>query len=126
MTLGRVARNLCGGILAVLLATSVCALAQSKSAPVDPGVRGDPAGAGAPLKGLTPDEIAFFQDGQARFAQVEIVGKGANSGLGPRFNSNQCLSCHSQPAGGGSSPAQNPLLALAHSNGARTRCPGSS
>jgi CxxC motif-containing protein (DUF1111 family) len=90
---------------------------------VDPGVRGGPASAGAPLKGLTPDEIAFFNDGQARFAEVEVVQKGANNGLGPRFNSNQCLSCHSQPAGGGSSPAQNPLLAVAHLSGATNTVP---
>ncbi len=123
MTLGRIARNLCGGILAVVLATSVCTLAQSKSAPVDPGVRGGAAGAGAPLKGLTADEIAFFNDGMARFAEVEVVQKGANNGLGPRFNSNQCLSCHSQPAGGGSSPAKNPLLAVAHASGATNTVP---
>ncbi|MGA2369870.1 MAG: di-heme oxidoredictase family protein [Candidatus Korobacteraceae bacterium] len=123
MTLGRIARNLCGGILAVVLTTSVCTFAQTKSGPVDPGVRGGPAGAGAPLKGLTPDEITFFQDGQARFAEVEVVAKGANNGLGPRFNSNQCLSCHSQPAGGGSSPAQNPLLAVAHLSGATNAVP---
>ncbi len=123
MTLGRIARNLCGGILAVVLTTSVCTLAQGKSGPVDPGVRGGPASAGAPLKGLTPDEIVFFNDGQARFAEVEVVQKGANNGLGPRFNSNQCLSCHSQPAGGGSSPAQNPLLAVAHLSGATNAVP---
>jgi CxxC motif-containing protein (DUF1111 family) len=123
MTLGRIARNLCGGILVVVLATSVCTLAQGKSGPVDPGVRGGPASAGAPLKGLTPDEIVFFNDGQARFAEVEVVQKGANNGLGPRFNSNQCLSCHSQPAGGGSSPAQNPLLAVAHLSGATNAVP---
>ena len=123
MTLGRIARNLCGGILAVVLTTSVCTLAQSKSGPVDPGVRGGSAGAGAPLKGLTADELAFFNDGQARFAEVEVVQKGANNGLGPRFNSNQCLSCHSQPAGGGSSPAQNPLLAVAHLSGATNAVP---
>jgi hypothetical protein len=29
-----------------------------------------------------PDEAAFFQDGLARFAQVEAVTKGANNGLG--------------------------------------------
>ena len=60
MTLGRIARNLFGGILAVVLTTSVCTLAQSKSGPVDPGVRGGPAGAGAPLKGLTADETAVL------------------------------------------------------------------
>jgi CxxC motif-containing protein (DUF1111 family) len=98
-------------------------LGQSKSAPVDPGVRGGTAGAGTPLKDLTTDETAFFQDGQARFAEIEVVTKGSNNGLGPRFNSNQCFSCHSQPDTGGSSPAQNPLLAVAHLNGAKNMVP---
>jgi hypothetical protein len=86
-------------------------------------VRGGQPGAGTPLKGLTADETAFFQDGQARFADVEVVTKGANNGLGPRFNSNQCLSCHSQPDAGGSSSAQNPLIAVATLNGAKNAVP---
>jgi CxxC motif-containing protein (DUF1111 family) len=86
-------------------------------------VRGGPAGAGGPLKGLTADETAFFEDGQARFADVEVVTKGTNNGLGPRFNSNQCLSCHAQPDMGGSSPAKNPLPDVAHLNGAKNAVP---
>jgi CxxC motif-containing protein (DUF1111 family) len=86
-------------------------------------VRGGPAGAGGPLNGLTADETAFFQDGQARFADVEVVTGGANNGLGPRFNSNQCLSCHAQPSAGGSSPAENPLIAIATLNGAKNTVP---
>ncbi len=91
--------------------------------PVDPGVRAGAPSAGDPLKNLTADETAFFQDGFARFAEVEAVSGGANNGLGPRFNSNQCLSCHSQPAPGGSSPAQNPLIAVATLNGAKNVVP---
>jgi CxxC motif-containing protein (DUF1111 family) len=112
-----------GGILAVALTTCVCAFGETKSAPVDPGVRGGPAGAGAPLKGLTADETTFFQNGQARFAVVEVVTKGSNNGLGPRFNSNQCFSCHSQPDAGGSSPAKNPLPEVAGLNGAKNTVP---
>jgi CxxC motif-containing protein (DUF1111 family) len=112
-----------GGILAVALTTGVYTFGQTRSAPVDPGVRGGPAGVGTPLKGLTADESAFFQDGQARFADIEVVTKGSNNGLGPRFNSNQCLSCHSQPDFGGSSPAQNPLVAVAILNGAKNTVP---
>jgi CxxC motif-containing protein (DUF1111 family) len=93
------------------------------NAPVDPGVRGGAVGAGGPLKGLTTDENAFFQDGLARFADIEVVTAGKNNGLGPRFNSNQCLSCHSQPAGGGSSPARNPLIEIARINGANNAVP---
>src|SRR5207249_9153122 len=43
--------------------------------------------------------------------------------LGPRFNSNQCLSCHSQPSVGGSSPATNPLIRIATLEGARNVVP---
>jgi CxxC motif-containing protein (DUF1111 family) len=111
------------GIVAVALATCVYTLGQSRSGPVDPGVRGGPASAGTPLKGLRADETAFFQDGQARFAEIEVVTKGANNGLGPRFNSNQCFSCHSQPDAGGSSPAKNPLPAIAGLNGAKNTVP---
>jgi CxxC motif-containing protein (DUF1111 family) len=112
-----------GGIVIVALAVSGCALGQTKADPADPGVRGGPAGAGGPLQGLTSDETAFFQDGQTRFAEIESVTKGANNGLGPRFNSNQCLSCHSQPNGGGSSPARNPQVAVATLNGAKNTSP---
>lgn len=97
--------------------------AQTMKGPEDPGVRGGAAGAGAPLQGLTADETAFFRDGLARFADIEVVTGGNNNGLGPRFNSNQCLSCHAQPAAGGSSPARNPLIGIAHLNGARNVVP---
>jgi CxxC motif-containing protein (DUF1111 family) len=123
MTLRRIVRTCSGAIAAVALTTGVYTFAQTKSAPVDSGVRGAPAGAGAPLKGLTADETAFFQDGQARFADIEVVTGGANNGLGPRFNSNQCLSCHSQPAAGGTSTAQNPLIVVATLNGAKNAVP---
>jgi CxxC motif-containing protein (DUF1111 family) len=51
--------------------------------------------------------LEFFQDGLTRFQEVEVVSKGANNGLGPRFNFNQCSGCHSQPSIGGSSPSAN-------------------
>jgi CxxC motif-containing protein (DUF1111 family) len=98
---------------------------QEKTAkgPVDPGVRGGAVEAGGPLKGLTADESAFFLDGLTRFADVEVVTGGANNGLGPRFNSNQCLSCHSHPAAGGSSPPRNPLIEIATLDGATNTVP---
>lgn len=97
--------------------------AQTPKMPFDPGVRGGAPGAGSPLPGLIADETAFFRDGLARFADIEVVRGGSNNGLGPRFNSNQCLSCHSQPAAGGSSPTRNPLIAIATLNGARNIVP---
>ena len=123
MVFWRIVPKKFSGILTVALITCVCSLCQTKSTPLDPGVRSGPAGAGGPLQGLTTDETAFFQDGQSRFADIEVVQGGANNGLGPRFNSNQCLSCHSQPALGGTSPAQNPLIAVATLNGAKNAVP---
>jgi CxxC motif-containing protein (DUF1111 family) len=112
-------------ILAGFVTASVatCACSQAARAPVDPGVRGGAAGAGTPLKGLTADETAFFQDGLTRFATIESVTGGQNNGLGPRFNSNSCLSCHAQPSVGGSSPAANPEVAIATVQGAKNVVP---
>jgi len=97
--------------------------AYSTKAPVDPGVRGGQAAAGGPLRGLTADELAFFNDGASRFAEIESVTGGTNNGLGPRFNGNQCLLCHVQPAPGGSSPSTNPQITLATLNGAKNTVP---
>jgi len=120
----KVAFKAFGAFIAAVLATS-CARtpAQTANGLVDPGVRGGSVGAGTPLPGLTADETAFFRDGLVRFADVEVVTGGNNNGLGPRFNSNQCLSCHSQPAAGGSSPARNPELSVATLNGAKNAVP---
>ncbi len=123
MMLGRNVPKRFVATIAVALLTCACTLSQTKSTPVDPGVRGGPPGAGGPLPGLTADETAFFQDGQSRFGEIEVVQGGSNNGLGPRFNSNQCLSCHSQPNMGGSSPAQNPLVAVATLDGAKNVVP---
>jgi CxxC motif-containing protein (DUF1111 family) len=123
MISGRIrSKSLCGVLTAVLI-TCGYTLGQTRLAPLDPGVRGGPASAGGPLQGLTADETAFFLDGQARFAEIEVVNKGANNGLGPRFNSNQCFSCHSQPNMGGTSPAKNPLPEVAVLDGAKNAVP---
>jgi di-heme oxidoreductase (putative peroxidase) len=89
----------------------------------DPGVRSGPPGGGNPLKGLTPIELSMFQEGLQRAIQLEAVcddcsdvtlgqftdpGKANlvtqtnSAGLGVRFNGDQCLVCHNQPALGGS------------------------
>jgi CxxC motif-containing protein (DUF1111 family) len=109
------------GFVTATLATYACS--QAARAPVDPGVRGGTAGGGTPLKGLTADETAFFQDGLTRFATIESVTGGQNNGLGPRFNSNSCLSCHAQPSVGGTSPAANPEIAIATLQGAKNAVP---
>ena len=108
-----------GFSLAVLFfsVSSVC-LAQK-----DRGVRQGPPGAGAPLKGLTPIELSMFEEGLQRAIQLEgvcddctdltlgsftdpekanLVTKTNSTGLGVRFNGDQCTVCHNQPALGGS------------------------
>jgi CxxC motif-containing protein (DUF1111 family) len=109
------------GILVGAVATALGA--QSVARPLDPGVRGGPPSSGGALPGLTSDEAQFFQDGLTRFQDVEVVTGGDNNGLGPRFNSNQCSSCHLQPAVGGTSPTPNPLIAVSKLNGAKNGLP---
>jgi CxxC motif-containing protein (DUF1111 family) len=123
MNLGRIGPKSLSPILTVALIACGYAFGQTRSAPVDPGVRGGAAGAGGPFQGLTADETTFFLDGQARFAEIEVVSNGSNNGLGPRFNSNQCFSCHSQPSMGGTSPAKNPLPDVAALAGAKNVVP---
>ena len=101
---------------ALLLASSLC-IAQK-----DPGVRGGPPGAGGPIKGLSQNELALFMEGIRRTTQLEAVCDTCSdvtlggdthedpnlatltnsSGLGARFNADQCSVCHQQPAIGGS------------------------
>ncbi len=50
-----------------------------------------------PLPGLTPDQLALFEEGLAEF-QREL---GTEDGLGPIFNDNNCASCHSLGGIGG-------------------------
>src|SRR6266478_720094 len=114
-------RILAFGVLVGTVATALGAPSVARS--VDPGVRGGPPSAGGALPGLTSDEAQFFQDGLTRFQDVEVVTGGDNNGLGPRFNSNQCSSCHLQPAVGGTSPAANPLIAVAKLNGGKNTLP---
>ena len=92
---------------------------------VDPGVRHASSDGGPPLPmpGLSADETSAFEDGLTRFKVVEAVSGGTNNGLGPRFNSNQCSSCHAQPFVGGSSPAINPQVAVANADGAANQVP---
>src|SRR5262245_29585305 len=85
----------------------------------DPGVRGDPAGAGGQLPGLTTNQAAFFDSGAADFASAEEV----DEGLGPRMNLDSCGGCHIQPALGGTSPFVNPQVAFASKDGGTDKVP---
>ena len=92
-------------------------------AQVDPGLRGGPPGAGQHLHGLTAIEEEVFNEGLQRVIQLEavcdscsdvtigqhvdpakanVVTQTNSSGLGVRFNGDQCSVCHNQPAVGGS------------------------
>jgi CxxC motif-containing protein (DUF1111 family) len=101
------------------LTLAVLFLAGMALAQTDPGVQSASRGTGATIINPADDPngfAAFFQDGLNRFQVVETVSNSANVGLGPRFNSNQCSSCHAQPAVGGTGAAVNPQFLFA-SNG---------
>lgn len=96
--------------------------AGTASAQTDPGVRLGPINGqegatptkpmpiGSVEKDIPRGAMEFFQNGLARFQEVESVSNSptGNNGLGPRFNFNQCSGCHSQPSVGGSGSAENP------------------
>jgi len=126
------------GLLGCLvLLAGVLAWAQTAK---DPGLRPGPAGAGNFQNSLTAAEKNFEAPGQGQFTQPFSV-KGTSTcgsnqtcqsmfGLGPRFNSNSCASCHAQPAYGGSSPAvtttnpnPNPLFGIYQLDGGTNTMP---
>jgi CxxC motif-containing protein (DUF1111 family) len=115
--------------LPALLATAGLLSAMAVPAQVhDPGVRhaSTDGGPPLPLAGVSSNELPYFQDGARRFQTEEVVSAAASTqgnGLGPRFNSNSCSSCHAQPYLGGSSPAVNPLFAIASAAGATNSMP---
>ena len=97
---------------ASVLTLAALLLAGIAFAQTDPGVQSGNRGTGAALSSVLSNSpsgiLAFFNDGQARFQEVQAVSGAANNGLGPRFNSNSCSSCHAQPAVGGTGAAVNP------------------
>jgi CxxC motif-containing protein (DUF1111 family) len=54
---------------------------------------------GDPLPGLTAAQLNLFLDGKDDFEKTEDVA----GGLGPIFNRDSCVACHSSPATGGAS-----------------------
>jgi len=119
-------RNLLVGLASLSAVASVLLLqttVSSESLPAspqsrDPGVRAGP-GAGAPIENLSVSELTLFTAGKLDFEEVETPAEG----LGPRMNLDSCSGCHSQPATGGTSPAVNPQVAFANSNGATNVIP---
>jgi CxxC motif-containing protein (DUF1111 family) len=130
-----------------ILAATLTTLAQRQDSPEsnnpnsngsqarDPGVRAGGLNAGQPLSTLSPSQLQFFQDGLARFLQIDSVSGGIagepGKGLGPGFNSNSCGSCHAQPSVGGTSPSatiypflgQNPQMTVGFDSGAANQIP---
>jgi CxxC motif-containing protein (DUF1111 family) len=102
--------------LASVFTLAMLSIASVVSAQTDPGVQSASRGTGATIINPANDPngfTAFFNDGLNRFQEVETVSNSANTGLGPRFNSNQCSSCHAQPAVGGTGAAVNPQFSFA-------------
>src|SRR5579863_8080613 len=93
---------------------------------VDPGPRPLPADAGNFYSTLTPNQNAITTRLTQIFTEVNFVAGGPlvkTVGLGPRFNSNSCSSCHAYPAVGGSSPPSNPLFGIYQLMGATNTMP---
>jgi hypothetical protein len=103
----------------LLLQTTVSSQTLSGSPQArDPGVRAG-AGAGGALADLSASEFALFTAGKQDFEEAETIAEG----LGPRMNLDSCAGCHAQPSTGGTSPAVNPQVVLANSNGATNVLP---
>jgi len=91
----------------------------------DPGPRPLPANAGSFLSTLSSNEQQIEPSITTEFNRTHdvIVTSPTDGGLGPRFNSNSCASCHAYPAVGGSSPPSNPLFSVYNYNGANNTMP---
>jgi CxxC motif-containing protein (DUF1111 family) len=109
--------------LVMIFSLAFVLVIQGQNPAQDPGARSGPAAAGTAIAGLTSDESAYFSAGLTTFQEIEVVQNGANTGLGPTFNSNQCSSCHAQPAIGGTSPAVNPQIQIGTLDGATNSIP---
>ena len=77
---------------------------------------------GKPIEGLSMDERRLFRDGKVAFGEAED----AASGLGPIFNNNSCVACHSVPAIGGSSPINETRAQRVDASGAHFEFEGGS
>ncbi len=111
-------------------ATSVASLRTNVTPPptvtaTDPGPRPLPANAGSFLGTLSANEQQIEPSITTEFNRLHnvIVTSPTDGGLGPRFNSNSCASCHAYPAAGGSSPPTNPLFSVYNYNGASNKMP---
>jgi CxxC motif-containing protein (DUF1111 family) len=89
----------------------------------DPGPRQGAPGGGQLVSGLNANQKTSANLGLTEFQSVHAVTGTGEMGLGPRFDSNACASCHSNPAIGGSAPASNPLFGVYQLDGAQNTMP---
>ena len=102
---------------ASVLTLAMLFLAGMASTQSDPGVQHRNRGTGATLIDPKNDPngfFAFFQDGRTRFLNARRIS-GPHVGLGPRFNSDNCSSCHTQPQFGGTGGSINLQFFFPHS-----------
>ncbi|HUJ41258.1 MAG TPA: di-heme oxidoredictase family protein [Candidatus Acidoferrales bacterium] len=128
-------RSLLIALSLLVLSFAAVATSESQTRAHDPGPRAGSVGAGSPVSGLSAAQSTAFTDGMSRFVSVDSVSGTLagedDGGLGPRFNSNSCGSCHAQPATGGTSPSAtafpfvgpNPQVAVATLDGADNALP---
>jgi len=118
--------------LALLLAVSLAILMTRPAVvhggvlAVDPGPRPLPADAGNFYSTLNTNQKNITNRLTQIFTEVNFVAGGPlvkTVGMGPRFNSNSCSSCHAYPAVGGSSPPNNPLFSIYQLEGATNTMP---
>src|SRR5260370_2857782 len=118
---------------AALLAVSLAALMSRPPVVVhgtvtatDPGPRPLPAAAGHFYSSLTANQSSITTRLTQIFTAVHCADGGQlvkTVGLGPRFNSNSCSSCHGYPSVGRSSPPNNPLFGIYQLQGATNSMP---
>lgn len=117
----------------VLVGTLTLLSAGTLHAQTDPGPRPSAGGNASRLPlADSVDMQKFWGGGQNIFKQIFSVSGNsvANNitgepgvGLGPGFNENACVSCHSQPTVGGSGPTPNPQVGVAILDGATNAIP---
>ena len=118
--------RLLSGILA-LTAQSIALISgrsvEAQSSAIDPGVRGGTVDAGQFLSGITANQLTIANNAKKNFGEITSVQQAAITGLGPRFNSNQCSNCHAQPAVGGTTGFNNGLFQVYNLDGATNYMP---
>jgi CxxC motif-containing protein (DUF1111 family) len=107
-----------GGFLVIGWAVAcLSSRAETLSRAVDLGARPGPATAGNPVAGVNAE---YFANVRGAFNEIYSIAGDIEPGvgLGRRFNGTSCGGCHAYPTPGGSSPRQNPQLAMAAAHGA--------